>query len=485
MFPSVRRAVASSAAAPPAAAVLVLSSHWSASPLMTAASSVAPTQVNQPMPQSRSQHVQRRYSSSKPSSPDNGSGSKAISGVVSSHADSSSSENSSASSANNSNSSSSSFKRKRKAKQDAARLVVQRLPSVPSTQHLPAESIALSNFFSQHRPISITHSLPKMVTDDAFAAIFTTRARRGSKSTDVIRTLSQTIDDLAGGMTDMSLDNGDQAGTMQRGSRARQNKEAQAQFARQQLQQQLQDDMAAANGDSISSPQTQLEFKNADGSDAGIYVQVNSLTGQFLPFQPPPPPVPASTEDESATADAHIADAADGFPSPQTIPGSVITFDLGDGQLTSTGNRVSPFAEDAEPRSTRVFKALLTIEEQMDENGEVRIVAHSPQIVEEGTEAGMESVNGDGVPRSFFERMALRQLRFEDALQRQRDANSKLNGAGLRRHRLPSAYHDGATAVPRMMAISVKRQKKLRMKKKKYKKLMKRTRTLRRKLDRT
>ncbi len=54
-----------------------------------------------------------------------------------------------------------------------------------------------------------------------------------------------------------------------------------------------------------------------------------------------------------------------------------------------------------------------------------------------------------------LERMALRQLRYEDA----------------RQH-----GHDG------MLAISVKRQKKLKMKKKKYKKLMRRTRNLRRKL---
>ncbi|CAK7263504.1 hypothetical protein SEPCBS57363_000592 [Sporothrix epigloea] len=478
MFPSVRRVVASSAAAPPAAAVLVLSGHWSASSSTTVASKIGQIQPNQTLSQARGQNTQRRYSSSKPSNPDDGS--KTISSVPARHSNSSSSEKSSASSSNNSNNSSSSFKRKRKAKQDAARLVVQKLPSVPSTQHLPAESLALSTFFSQHRPISITHSLPKIVTDDAFAAIFSTRTRRGSKSSDVIRTLSRTIDDLAGPMSEMSLNdssNGSHTGTTQRGSRARQAKEAQAQFARQQLQQQLQDDMAAANGDNTSSPQTQLEFKNTDGSDAGIYVQVNSLTGQFLPFQPPPPPVPEVTEDE--------APAADAFSSLPTIPGSVISFDLGDGQLTSTGNSVSPFAEDAEPRSTRVFKALLTIEEQIDENGEVHIVAHSPQIVEEGSEAGINSVNDDVVPRSFFERMALRQLRFEDALQRQRTANSNSNATNARRHHLPSAYHDGATTLPRMMAISVKRQKKLRMKKKKYKKLMKRTRTLRRKLDRT
>jgi hypothetical protein len=59
-------------------------------------------------------------------------------------------------------------------------------------------------------------------------------------------------------------------------------------------------------------------------------------------------------------------------------------------------------------------------------------------------------------PRSFLERLALRQFKFDEA-QGRRD----------------------------MHAISVKRQRKLKMKKKKYKKLMKRTRVLRRKLDRT
>ncbi|CAK7228990.1 hypothetical protein SBRCBS47491_007097 [Sporothrix bragantina] len=474
MFPSVRRVVASSAAAPPAAAALVLSGHLSA-PSSTTAAQIHPGQT---ISQSRSQHSQRRYSSSKPSSPDNGS--KALPGVPSRPSNSSSSAKSSSSSSSSSSSNSSSAKRKRKAKQDAARPSVQKLPSVPSTQHLPAETLALSTFFSQHRPISITHSLPKIVSDDAFATIFAPRAGRNGKSSDVIRTLSRAVDDLEGPMAGMSLNGNTQANATPRGSRARQAKEAQAQFARQQLQQQLEDDAAAANGESMSSPQSQLEFKNADGSDAGIHVQVNSLSGQFLPFQPPPPPMPEMTE-----AEANAAEAADASSSSQTLPGSVITFDLGDGELTSTGNSAALLDEDAEPRSSRVFKAILTIEEQLDDNGEVRIVAHSPRILEEGAEVSVEGVSEDVVPRSFFERMALRQLRFEDALQRQRDANSTANGVGVRRHRLPSAYHDGTTALPRMMAISVKRQKKLRMKKKKYKKLMKRTRTLRRKLDRT
>ncbi|CAK7200818.1 hypothetical protein SEUCBS139899_003517 [Sporothrix eucalyptigena] len=471
MFPSVRRVVASSAAAPPAAAALVRSGHWSAQSASASVAQIQPGQTIQPSRGHQNQHQQRRYSSSKPSSPDNGS--KALPGVPSRPSNSSSSASSSSSS-----NSSSSFKRKRKAKQDAARPSVQKLPSVPSTQHLPAESLALSTFFSQHRPISITHSLPKIVTDDAFAAIF---APRRGKSSDVIRTLSRAVDDLEGPMVGLSL-NGNNASAQpaQRGARARQAKEAQAQFARQQLQQQLEEDAAAAANAENASSQTQLEFKNADGSDAGIYVQLNSLSGQFLPFQPPPPPVPEMTEAE-AGAEENAASTS------ETAPNS-ITFEIADGELTSTGNSAALVDEDTEPRSTRVFKAILTIEEQLDDNGEVRIVAHSPQILEEGAEGAASAVSElpeDVVPRSFFERMALRQLRFEDALQRQRNANSIANGSVVRHQRLPSAYHDGTSGLPHMMALSVKRQKKLKMKKKKYKKLMKRTRTLRRKLDRT
>ncbi|KAL1898582.1 hypothetical protein Sste5346_003486 [Sporothrix stenoceras] len=438
MFPSVRRVVASSSAAPPAAAVLVRSGHWSAP---STAASVGQIQPGQTIHQCRSQQPQqRRYSSSKPSSPDNGS--KALPGVPSTPSNSTSSSSSSSNS-------SSSFKRKRKAKQDASRPSVQKLPSVPSTQHLPVESLALSTFFSQHRPISITHSLPKVVTEDAFAAIFAPRAGSGrGKSSEVIRTLSRAVNDLEGPMAGLSVnDNASSTTTQpaQRGSRARQAKE-QAQFARQQLQQQLEDDAAAAaaNESSNANSSSQLEFKNADGSDAGIYVQLNALSGQFLPFQPPPAPVPEMTEAEASAA----AEASAETSSSSNAPGT-ITFELDGGELSSTGNSAAALDEDAEPRSTRVFKAILTIEEQLDENGEVRIVAHSPQILEEGA---------------------------EEALQRPH---------GLRRHRLPSAYHDGTSGMPRMEAISVRRQRKLRMKKKKYKKLMKRTRVLRRKLDRT
>jgi hypothetical protein len=98
----------------------------------------------------------------------------------------------------------------------------------------------------------------------------------------------------------------------------------------------------------------------------------------------------------------------------------------------------------------RVYKAMFTIEESMEADGQIRIIAHSPQILQDEQQQ----------PRSFVERLAQRQLKLDETRGRGRGAGG-------------------------LYAISVKRQRKLRMKKKKYKKLMRRTRNERRKLDRT
>lgn len=161
------------------------------------------------------------------------------------------------------------------------------------------------------------------------------------------------------------------------------------------------DDQAMADG-----MQT-VEVRNPDGSRSSIHLQVDTMSGDFLPFRPPPSPE-AQSMDSSAVERAAVA--------------------------------AHPMDDVARHR---VYKAMFTIEESMEPDGQIRIVAHSPRIVNEEP------------PRSFLERMALRQLRLDE-----------------------SRAHQG------MHAISVKRQRKLKMKKKKYKKLMKRTRNLRRKLDR-
>lgn len=95
----------------------------------------------------------------------------------------------------------------------------------------------------------------------------------------------------------------------------------------------------------------------------------------------------------------------------------------------------------------RTYTATLTIEESTDSNGEITYTAHSTPLLD------MEE---PAAPRSFAERMQQRRQRFEEGREEQGT----------------------------WQAISVKRQRKLKMKKHKYKKLMRRTRNLRRRLDR-
>ncbi|QPC75213.1 hypothetical protein HYE68_005965 [Fusarium pseudograminearum] len=256
-------------------------------------------------------------------------------------------------------------KRKRKSNKDASDRAasVKKLPSVPSTHHMSQEALGLSSFFSLHRPISVTQTMPRAVTDEHFASIFAARSRN-NKLADTESTLSSTIEQLEGPMAQMTI-----------------------------------------GGQEGQEVMHKVDIKNPDGTESSMYLQIDTMSGEFLPFRPPPlPQVEAAGESESAVAEAEAV---------EDVP------------------------------QHRVYKALFTIEESTDPDGQIRIMAHSPRIMQDQ-------------PRSFLERLALRQLKFDEA-QGRRD----------------------------MHAISVKRQRKLKMKKKKYKKLMKRTRVLRRKLDRT
>ncbi|KAL2129451.1 hypothetical protein VTI74DRAFT_7791 [Chaetomium olivicolor] len=340
MIPSsVRRVVA---AAPQSSAVNTL------------ASSVPRAAVTISLPYKPKGLHQRRYSSSKPSSPDDGPRDFAARPVPPSRGSKS-------------------------VKAKEAKATAPQPPSVPSTRHIGDEGLALSTFFALHRPISVTQLLPKTVTDDAFAQIFTPRTR-DNRVSDVLSTLSQTVNDLEEPLSRMSISSGD--------------KQAQE----------------AEDGS------TKLSLKHADGTETNVYIQLNSMSGHYLPYTPPPAPQPVS---ETVPVEAESANSA-------------IAEEL---------------AAEQEPQ-TRVYKAMVTIEETVDANGQYKVVAHSPELVEEDSQVA---------PRSFLERMAWRQLRYDEARQQQGRI---------------------------MQAISVKRQRKLRMKKKKYKKLMKKTRNLRRKLDR-
>lgn len=218
--------------------------------------------------------------------------------------------------------------------------------------------------------------MPRSVTDEHFASIFAARSK-ANRVSDTMSTLSDTIDQLEGPMAQMTI--GGQEDQMQGGMQ-------------------------------------RLEVRNPDGSESSVYLQVDTMSGDFLPFRPPPLPQAAGEAQRAPAAESEVTDE-----NPQH----------------------------------RVYKAMFTIEESTEADGQIRIVAHSPRII------------NDEQPRSFIERLAQRQLRFDESRARR------------------AASFAGAADGQGMHAISVKRQRKLKMKKHKYKKFMKRTRNLRRKLDRT
>lgn len=318
----------------------------------------------------------RRYSSSKPSGPNDSPKGYPAGQVTASPAQSTKQGGE---------------KRRRKAKDSSLQ---RKLPSVPSTQDIPQEALALATFFSLHRPISVTHSFPKAITDDAFAQIFAPRTK-AMVYNKVMSTLARAADQLEQPMQGLSI-----------------------------ATQQATDASAPhdTNGDSAQ----QINLKHADGTESSLYGQLDQMSGQFLPFRPPPIPQPLSSSEVEASAES---------------------------ESTEMALREEEAQMQQEPR-TRIYKAMFTLEETIDEHGNTRIVAHTPHLIKE------HSVEDDlGVsnpPRSFLERMALREMKREQV-------RGQANG---------------------MLAISVKRQRKLKMKKKKYKKLMKRTRNERRKLDR-
>ncbi|KAK4984769.1 hypothetical protein LTR50_006391 [Elasticomyces elasticus] len=174
---------------------------------------------------------------------------------------------------------------------------------------------------------------------------------------------------------------------------------------------------------------------------------IEQLVSQLRPYSPPPAPTPVD-----ATARPQRQQQQAGPPKSKRLA----------------------HRHDAEPRE-KIFRTTLTVIET-SHNGKKTWTAQTTPLVQlpsPGSTAAADAadVSADEPARRpsgqpFLHRLRLKQGRWERYRQGRRRA--------------------AAAAGPRKMhAISVKRQRKLKMKKHKYKKLMKRTRNLRRRLDRT
>lgn len=163
------------------------------------------------------------------------------------------------------------------------------------------------------------------------------------------------------------------------------------------------------------------EVQHLDGPPQ---VSLDQLMAKFVPFRPPPAPEPL--------------DQAVG---PEAI---------------SRQQESAPVV----PVQQRAWSTAVVVTESTDAQGQRTYSCTTEPMVEIQVPSAENNQEMDGIEirQPFLDRMR----------QRQNTYNRKRDNQGR----------------PDMLAISVKRQRKLKMKKHKYKKLMKRTRLLRRKLDR-
>lgn len=161
-------------------------------------------------------------------------------------------------------------------------------------------------------------------------------------------------------------------------------------------------------------------------------ISIDKLIAQFRPFQPPPPPV--AFEDETTQKRRSVTKKATG-------------------QSTRRSQRHSP---------QKSWSTTITVTESTEMDGTRTYTASSSPMVEIPLPSSdiQDPSRAYQIQQPFLERMRVRQQRWME----------------YRQDRATQRQGD-------MQLISVKRQRKLKMKKHKYKKLMKRTRTLRRKLN--
>ena len=177
-----------------------------------------------------------------------------------------------------------------------------------------------------------------------------------------------------------------------------------------------------------SAANTELDVIHLDSLSAEDFqASTEEFVRRFRPFNPPPPPTPLVDNKESLSAS------------------------------TSSLPEITREMEDKSDVLSPIFSTVLTIRESTDSNGQKRYEAHiTPLVRSEGMEAP-----------GAFDNM---------------DITAPEPSQGLSRSKTVIKRRQNRRSI---YAISVRRQRKLKMKKHKYKKLLRKTRNLRRKLEKS
>lgn len=312
------------------------------------------------------------------------------------------------------------------------------LPSVPSTQHLDPKDIYVASFFSNHRPISVTSSVPLSAPEGVFQSIFTPRKSSKTKpgTAEVIYTLASAV---------QTLD-----------SNIAQSQTQQPNQGQQQIQHDRSDLISALTQHNNSSASNSSEPQHLDGASQqtlplrvphGVKLAIQQITRQFRPFNPPPAPQPISDEQIEAKEAENAAAAAEAEEHQAQLLEEEI--ERQDAHRQPRHLTIDVHERAQQRQANRFFTPHTTRMENPS----------YPQLLHEIEEMENEMHNDPNAgvlnPEPSGRIGRIRQ-------------GPQGKSVWLRR---------------RMYAISVRRQRRLKMKKHKYKKLMRRTRTLRRKLD--
>ncbi|KAI7483491.1 hypothetical protein KC357_g3315 [Hortaea werneckii] len=328
------------------------------------------------------------------------------------------------------------------------------LPVVPDLHGWTRKDLDVSSFFSLHRPLSLSSQIPPPSSPEAFASIFAPSSEHPHpedawangnsaerRPEDVVYTLHNTIDAL------------------ENHASAAENDGVRWEVMQESPNNASQDAQGVTHLDGAPQQQSPMQMRSLE-----------ELVAQFRPFNTPPPPEPFPEENKANAAAEKKRTAKPSRKEKGRQFQTTIT--LTEEKAADGGTVFHPHAtplvrvSDRQPSAARATP-----------RDPAKILkAEDTSIREPFLPQQQPTSDRSRAPHQpFRERMQKRQTIY---LQQQRaKQHAASTGQGMIR-RAPSPKRI------KMFLISVKRQRKLKMKKHKYKKLMKRTRNLRRRLDR-
>jgi Mitochondrial domain of unknown function (DUF1713) len=300
--------------------------------------------------------------------------------------------------------------------------------------------VYVASFFSNHRPMSVTSAVPLSAPEEVFQSIFTPKkptSRSKPGTAEVIYTLASAV---------QTLD-----------STIAQNQSRQQPQNNQQGQQDRSDLISALTQNNNPNVSNSSEPQHLDGPPQpnitlrvpnGVKLAIQQIARQFRPFNPPPAPQPISDEQIEAKAAENAAAAEE---AEEQLAQQL------EEQLQS---------QEFFPRTRH---AIINVHERARERQANRFFTpHTTRIEHPPYPQSLHEIEEGGSGMQYDPNTSIMNPEPERRIGRIRQVG-RIKSPGLRRRKL--------------FALSVRRQRRLKMKKHKYKKLMRRTRTLRRKLD--